>query len=1296
MPEEPTSNFENFGIDPNLIRSIEERFKNTTSEERYTLVQEIARGGMGKILMVFDNNLKRVVAMKFVDRGDADAYQLVKFVEEAQVAAQLEHPNIISTYDIGTDKNGNMFFTMRLVQGESLRQIIDKLIASDPEAVRRYSLVRRLQIFQQACHAIAYAHSKGVVHRDIKPDNIMLGKFGEVFVMDWGLAKVLHRRIETVKMQNAPIQTLGNVSATQTIQGTVAGTPIYMSPEQARGEVDAVDRRSDVYSLGAVLYELICLERPVVGQSAAEIVENVGVGRIREVPANVPREVGAIMTKAMQYLPERRYQTVEEMTADIQAYLEGGRGQAWHDNVFTLTGKWVKRHRGFSGMFAAAVLVIIALSIFYFTRPGQLYLSTEPLGAEVELEGRLLGKSPIQAELRPGRYKVALSREGFDPSEQEIYIGAGSKAEYKFVLRSQSEVLYVNTDPPGADVELSQNGKILAKGPAPLTQTLPRGKYKLVCSKLGFESYQRDVDLAGGGGLQPIQVKLEKNSGSVRFDVFQRGATVVIRRQGSSEVVRRLTLPFDEAVELPPATYDLEFSLENHFGAKKTVQVNKGEEERVGVLLAPMAAWEASVPGSIARPPQLADLNGDEVLDVVVRTVDGRLHALNGLDGSKLWELPVGGESFLVLGPDRIVSIGDRRPGQSLSIYSKERKLLKRIEHMFLHAPVAADLNGDGVSEIVAAAENRVMALNASGDTRWEYFVSAIGRPVISGGKVFVVDGQTAVALSGSDGKLLWNVQLDRESLEAVELASADMDGDGQADLLVYAPSRAKLYLVMSTGRLGYEIAGLGAGVGKAPLLVPWDEDAVPDIVFVDTHLRVYSGKSGQKIYSQALPASAATGPSPVGDDGLAFGSTDSKLNVVDERGKAVRLEFDARDALVGPPAVADLNGDGEEDFVIATPARVMVVLSSGRVVRRLDLGSELGLTRVTVEGNWVVGRSATQLAALDQDGRLRLRFRQGGLGSALLNAELIGDANGDGDPDFAYVSEGVLRVVSGRTGAVLWELKASEARPGGDFTRDGVVDFVAQGAEGTQLVSGRDGAVIRTLPGRRVVLGEASGLLMTRTADGKVQALRPDGHEAWSVPVEFEVEAVASVGDVDRDGARDVAVSARSEMLVRVVSGRDGRTLRDVRPPGRLVSAPLGLDLDGDGAADIVTTSARNVQVYSSARGDRLVQVTAPGTIVSEPAVAGGRLLVACDVGRVRRLVAFGSDGKVAWSLPLSSARGREDPAVVSAAMRGRVLVSSGAMMWMVQADPKGGGGGGAAVWQSGYGPSFAGTRAR
>src|SRR5258708_865016 len=278
----------------------------TPPQGQYKLIGEIARGGMGAILKAVDNDLHRPVAMK-VMLGDSETLR-ARFVEEAQITGQLEHPGIVPVHELGADKRGRLFFTMKLVQGRSLADVLLRLRQGDDEVAAEFTLPRLVRLLIDVADAVAFAHHKGVVHRDLKPANIMLGAFGEVLVMDWGLAKIVgkqaaapgtgtRRRLrkssqtdvgEAPSFIAADADNLGAMVSSQrsgsgahlTLDGTIAGTPAYMAPEQARGDIAKIDRRSDIYALGAILYEMLTLAPPAQGKSNKEVLAKVVAGRI--------------------------------------------------------------------------------------------------------------------------------------------------------------------------------------------------------------------------------------------------------------------------------------------------------------------------------------------------------------------------------------------------------------------------------------------------------------------------------------------------------------------------------------------------------------------------------------------------------------------------------------------------------------------------------------------------------------------------------------------------------------------------------------------------------------------------------------------------------------------------------------------------------------------------------------------------------------------------------------------------------------------------------------------------------
>jgi serine/threonine-protein kinase len=235
----------------------------------YEVLQRLGRGGRGVVYRVNDPELNRSLAVKVLRpelHGQTDAVQ--RFLEEAQVTGQLQHPGIVPVHAIGQLHDGRPYLAMKLVQGRTLAELLAE------RSMPSHDLPRFLGVFQQLCQAVAYAHSRGVIHRDLKPSNVMVGEFGEVQVMDWGLAKVLASRGRQPPEEAAAagvIRTVRTESADQSQSGTVVGTPAYMAPEQARGEVEKQDARSDVFGLGAVLCEILTGAPPYIGRDALAV-----------------------------------------------------------------------------------------------------------------------------------------------------------------------------------------------------------------------------------------------------------------------------------------------------------------------------------------------------------------------------------------------------------------------------------------------------------------------------------------------------------------------------------------------------------------------------------------------------------------------------------------------------------------------------------------------------------------------------------------------------------------------------------------------------------------------------------------------------------------------------------------------------------------------------------------------------------------------------------------------------------------------------------------------------------------
>ena len=301
--------------------------KVPTGLARYSRFRDMARGGGGLLRAAFDPITGRTVAIKtLLPETKHNRAERRRLLREARVTAQLHHPNTVPVYEIGDDVDEGVFFTMPQISGENLFEILKRIARGDQPTIDAYPVSRRLNILANACQALAYAHVRGVIHRDVKPENIWVGNFGEVILLDWGVAKVWGHADHTVSRREAAIESAKQQSESQfqtlTGSGQRPGTPLYMSPEQVEGN-GSIDERTDVFSVGVCMYEMLALCEPFRGANIDETFDNIVNKQIpapskRSPQFEIPYQADQVVMRAIDKSPSFRFQSMRDMIEAIR------------------------------------------------------------------------------------------------------------------------------------------------------------------------------------------------------------------------------------------------------------------------------------------------------------------------------------------------------------------------------------------------------------------------------------------------------------------------------------------------------------------------------------------------------------------------------------------------------------------------------------------------------------------------------------------------------------------------------------------------------------------------------------------------------------------------------------------------------------------------------------------------------------------------------------------------------------------------------------------------------------------
>jgi serine/threonine-protein kinase len=407
---------------------------------RFRVLRPHARGGLGEVFVARDEELGREVALNEIqDRHADDPASRARFLLEAEITGGLEHPGIVPVYGLGQYADGRPYYAMRFIRGDSLKEAIDRFHqqqGNKPDAGERGVEFRKLLgRFIDICNAIGYAHCRGVLHRDLKPGNIMLGKYGETLVVDWGLAKAADKQEPATEADEAPLHPSAASGTPDTLPGKAIGTPQFMSPEQAAGRHDLLGPASDVYSLGATLYALLTGQVPFTDSDISTVLRRVQQGDFpqpRRVLGSVPKALEAICLKAMALKPQDRYATPRVLADDVEHWLADEPVMACPESWTARLGRWARRHRATVRSAVAALLVALVGTV-----TATVLLSAANDRERSAKELALKNEAEAKKQRDKARVRFQLAREAVDKFHTQVSESQEMKAKGVEQLRAK-------------------------------------------------------------------------------------------------------------------------------------------------------------------------------------------------------------------------------------------------------------------------------------------------------------------------------------------------------------------------------------------------------------------------------------------------------------------------------------------------------------------------------------------------------------------------------------------------------------------------------------------------------------------------------------------------------------------------------------------------------------------------------------------------------------------------------------------------------------------------------------------
>ena len=427
------------------------------SESQYSVKELYAVGGMKAVSTVVDAKTDRTIAFAELKEDQESKENIGRFLREARITAALEHPNIVPVYDVGIKDDGLPYFTMKFLQGETLKKVLRELLKANPTYVNKYPLNSLLEIFMKICEAVSFSHSCGVLHLDIKPENIMIGKYGEVYLCDWGIARVMtdHENLSTgVATLDADV--LNDI----TLSGMVKGTPGFMAPEQVDKEFGKKDVQTDIYALGALLYNILSLRKPFSGKSAAQILEltisSETFSKKFMSKWDIPEALKAICFKAANSQKSQRYGSVEDLISDMRSYQSGFVTKAEDTSFVKEFMLYFKRHKFLGlGIIVGLLSIMLMLTIISYVKEG----SSARERVVVEESEKSVEKLKTAAKARFAQYKRSIDELNNSLRQEKLRV-AELKVKYEPVTIS------INFTDGGYGFYSSQNNKagVLARG----------------------------------------------------------------------------------------------------------------------------------------------------------------------------------------------------------------------------------------------------------------------------------------------------------------------------------------------------------------------------------------------------------------------------------------------------------------------------------------------------------------------------------------------------------------------------------------------------------------------------------------------------------------------------------------------------------------------------------------------------------------------------------------------------------------------------------------------------------------